>query len=211
MSDPPLRGVLSLDMPDGGHVGALQAEGARWLPRDARPLPAETVHPDVESARAWLLAQPRPPAPDALAPGAERLAGMIVRRIFGVDGLQAVQILGGRPQPEAFVTALPPAGKRGIPRPRRRPGALIASGTPATDGTPRFLLLLLWADHGETGEPVAWPPESRRRGARPLLDALLEAGDVRLETAHARQAWRTAVLGPWPAWPETNPFAEPGG
>jgi hypothetical protein len=57
---------------------------------------------------------------------------------------------------------------------------------------------------------VAWPPESRRRGARPLLDALLEAGDVRLKTAHARQAWRTAVLGPWPVWPNPNPFAEPG-
>jgi hypothetical protein len=82
---------------------------------DAWLLPVDPLHPDIASARAWLLAQPRPPALDDLMPGAKRLAGMIARRIFGVDGLQAVQIPGGMPQSEAFATALPPAGSGAFP------------------------------------------------------------------------------------------------
>jgi len=131
-----------------------------------------------------------------------------VRRVAAAEGLQAVQVLGGFPNPEAFVNSLRPVGKRGIPHPCRRPGLLLADGPPTLDGSRRFQILLVWADHGETGEPVAWPPESRRRGARPRRDALLEAGAVHLESAHARLAWRTAVDGPWPAWPDPNPFDE---
>jgi hypothetical protein len=56
------------------------------------------------------------------------------------------------------------------------------------DGSQRFQILLVWADHGETDNPVAWPPESRHRGARPLRDALVEAGAVHRESAHARLA-----------------------
>lgn len=85
MQEPRLRGVLHLDLPDGWHVGILQPDGPRWRTRclpwqagspwDDRQAPVETLPPDVEAARAWLLAQLRPPALDDLVPGAERLGG----------------------------------------------------------------------------------------------------------------------------------------
>lgn len=123
--------------------------------------------------------------------------------------------LAGRDRLECPVDAhrnspscLPPVGKRGILHPGCRPGLLLADGPPAIDGARRLQILLVWADHSEAGEPIAWPPKSRRRGALPLRDALVEAGTVHLKSAHARLVWRAAVDGPWPAWPDPNPFDE---